>query len=267
MSLESIADGTVGIIGCGHLGKTLAEAFIDHGLPREKLMVSYGGSPTTLKRIKEAGLIENVSGNVEIARKSDFIFVAVRPESIEGLRKLSFPKSAVVVSCMAGVSKSSLWKALGIDVFRIMTSGPDTIKERKGIVAVYPPVDPLIQILSGIGLKVHELSDEEAMHAFTAGVCLPAALLVAERRSLDTDQAVMIIGREYPDFGEIYAWARGVLPPSGSDQEKYIRKMCTRGGITETIISSLNSGDSFLDALRKGIARSREISVNVSSHL
>jgi pyrroline-5-carboxylate reductase len=264
-ALNFLADGTVGIIGCGHLGRTLAEALIDHGIRKEKLMISYGESPSTLDRIKVAGLLENVSDNEEICRKSDIIFIAVRPESIGGLRKLSFPKSAIVVSCMAGVSKASLKKVLGIDAFRIMPSGPDTIKARKGIVAVYPPDDFLINILSCIGLKVYEISDEESMHAFTAGVCLPAAILVAEKKGLDTDQTVRIIGREYPDFEEIYTWARGVLPYCGSEQEEYIRRMSTKGGITEAIIDSLNSGDSFLCALRKGIARSREISARVTS--
>ena len=265
--LDFLADDTVGIIGCGHLGRTLAKALIDHGLQEEKLMISYGGSSSTLERLKVAGLLENVSDNEEICRKSNIIFIAVRPESIEGLRKLSFPKSAIVVSCMAGVSKASLKKTLGIDVFRIMPSGPDTIRDRKGIVAVYPPNDILINILSCIGLKVYELSDEESMHAFTAGVCLPAALLVAERKGLDTDQAARIIGREYPDFKEIYIWARGVLPPSVTEQEEYIKRMSTKGGITETIIDSLNSGDYFLDALTKGIARSKEISARVASRM
>jgi pyrroline-5-carboxylate reductase len=44
-----LADETIGIIGCGHLGRTLAEELIDHGLPRERLMISYGGSASTLE--------------------------------------------------------------------------------------------------------------------------------------------------------------------------------------------------------------------------
>ena len=43
--------------------------------------------------------------------------------------------------------------------------------------------------------------------------------------------------------------------------------MSTKGGITEAIVDSLNSGDSFLSALRKGIDRSKEISARVASLL
>ncbi|HSD57178.1 MAG TPA: NAD(P)-binding domain-containing protein, partial [Methanotrichaceae archaeon] len=156
-ALDFLACSTIGIIGCGHLGRTLAEELIDHGLPRERLMISYGGSASTLESIKRAGLLENISDNEEICRKSNIIFIAVRPQAIEGLKGLSFPKSALVVSCMAGISTASLKVALGIDVYRIMPSGPATINERKGIAAVYPRSDNLIDILSRMGLKVFEL--------------------------------------------------------------------------------------------------------------
>jgi pyrroline-5-carboxylate reductase len=261
-ALDFLACGTIGIIGCGHLGRTLAEELIVHGLPRERLMISYGGSASTLESIKQAGLLENISDNEEICRKANIIFIAVRPQAIVGLKGLSFPKDALVVSCMAGVSTASLKVALGIDVCRIMPSGPATIKEKKGIAAVHPRNDNLIDILSHMGLKVFELSDEEMMHAFTVGVCLPAALLVAGEMEADADLAAEIIENEYPGFEEIYTWAKGVLPEFDSDEERdgYVKKMSTKGGITEAIVDGLNSGSTFLAALRMGIARSREIS-------
>ncbi len=266
MNLDFLANGTIGIIGCGHLGRTLAADLIAHGFPKEKLMVSYGGSASTLEHIRKAGLRENVSDNVEICRKSTIIFIAVRPQAIEELKKLSFSKNALVVSCMAGISTASLKEAFGVDVYRIMPSGPDTIKEGKGIAAVYPRSDILMDILSRMGLKVFELPDEEMMHAFTVGVCLPAALLVAGKKEKNVAQAAKIIKKEYPGFEEIYIWAKGVLPDFDSDEEReeYVKKMSTKGGITEAIVDSLNSGSTFLTALRMGIARSREISARVS---
>lgn len=260
--LDFMSIGTIGIIGCGHLGRTLAEELIDHGLPRERLMVSYGGSASTLERIRKAGLLENISDNVEICRNSNIIFITVRPQALEGLKGLPFSKEALVVSCMAGISSTSLKRALGIDVSRIMPSGPDTIKEGKGIVAVYPRSDILIDILPCMGLKISELPDEEMMHAFTVGVCLPAALLAAEGKGLNEREAAETIDKEYPGFKEIYAWAKGVLPDFDSNEERreYVRKMSTKGGITEAIVDSLNSGSMFLEALRMGIIRSREIS-------
>lgn len=262
-SLDFVANETIGIIGCGHLGRTLAREIIGHGFPKEKLIISYGGSASTLERIKRARLLENIRDNAEICRRSTIIFIAVRPQAIEELQKLSFPRNALVISCMAGVSSASLKRALGIDVFRIMPSGPDTIKEGKGIVAVYPHNNILIDTLSHMGLKVYELPEEEIMHIFTVGVCLPAALLVAAKKGLDAGQAAKTIEKEYPDFAEIYRWARDVLPDFDSDEEKekYIGRMSTKGGITEAIVDILSSGSTFLTALRSGVARSKEISV------
>lgn len=265
-ALDFLARSTIGIIGCGHLGRTLAEGLIDHGLPRERLMISYGGSASTLDRIRKAGLLENISDNAEICKNSNIIFITVRPQSIERLKGLSFSKEAIVVSCMAGVSSTMLERVLGVNITRIMPSGPDTIKEGKGIVAIHPRSDILMDILPRIGLRVFELPDEEMMHAFTVGVCLPAALLAAEGKALNEAEneagSAEAIEKEYPGFREIYLWAKGVLPNFDSDEKRqeYIKKMSTKGGITEAIIDSLNSGNTFLEALRVGISRSREIS-------
>jgi pyrroline-5-carboxylate reductase len=118
-------------------------------------------------------------------------------------------------------------------------------------------------------LRIHELQDEDDMHVFTVGVCLPAALLIANKKSMNIEDAVEIIGQEYTGFKEIYFWAKNVLPAfdSEEEQEKYIEHMSTKGGITEAIVESLNSGNTFLDSLRNGITRSKEISTFASFSL
>jgi pyrroline-5-carboxylate reductase len=255
----------IGIIGCGQLGRALAAAFIDNGLPKENLLVSYGGNPATLEAIKKAGFGENIVANREIGSKATIIFSTVRPQSFQDLKKLDFPGSVMVVSCMAGISISSLKKMTGNvgadQLFRIMPSGPETIKAKKGIVAVYPPRQPLTGILSDLGFRVYGMPDEERMHLFTAGVCLPAAILAARRRNLPMDKAIHRISEEYPDFIDIYEWAIRVLPVFNSDheQQEYLSGMITQGGVTEAIIDRIHSGDQFEAALKKGVARSREL--------
>lgn len=253
---------TIGIIGCSHLGRSLARGLIDSGFPKEGLLVSYGGNSATLEEIKKAGLHENLSDNREICKKASIIFLAVRPQSFQTLGELSIRKETRVVSCMAGVGTAALKRQLGIDCVRIMPSGPDTIASKKGIAAVFPKNDEVAALLSGMGLKVFSLSDEEMMHTFTAGVCLTAALLVARKKGLDAKPAVEAIMQDFPPFEEIYAWALDALPNLGSEEEveKYINRMCTKGGITEAIVQSLYRGSSLLEALEDGIKRSKEIS-------
>jgi len=117
-------------------------------------------------------------------------------------------------------------------------------------------------MIISLGQAVYEISDESMMHAFTVGVCLPAALLFAEKKGLSSAPSAKIIGQGYHDFEGIYEWAKGVLPNISSEEEResYIRRMKTKGGITEAIIDSLDSGSTFLEALGRGMERSREIS-------
>lgn len=118
---DPLANETIDIIGAGFLGRTLAETFIEHGFPREKLMISYGGKPSTFESIKKAGLIRNITDNRITCQKSTIIFIAIKPQSLKELKELPFTKNSLVVSCMAGISLASLEGALGIsNVFRII---------------------------------------------------------------------------------------------------------------------------------------------------
>ena len=52
-----LLDGkTIGVAGFGHLGSSVVSALLTRGFPRERLMISCGGSAKTRSRIREAGL-------------------------------------------------------------------------------------------------------------------------------------------------------------------------------------------------------------------
>jgi pyrroline-5-carboxylate reductase len=147
-----------------------------------------------------------------------------------------------------------------------MPSGPETIRNKNGIAAVYPENQTLEYLLARLGLKVYTLPDEELMHVFTAGVCLPAALCEGKARRMNIDGEMQRICRKYPLLSEIYPWAQKVLPAFGSDSEReaYAGMMNTKGGVTEAIIASIRSGRTFSQAVEAGIERSKAISEQCS---
>ena len=49
---------TIGIIGAGHLGRTIAETFAEHGFPKERLMISYRVKLSTPESIKKQAWAE-----------------------------------------------------------------------------------------------------------------------------------------------------------------------------------------------------------------
>ena len=262
-SLDFLHGESIGIIGCGHLGLSLATEFVRRGQPTRRLLLSCGQSQRSLQGIIDAGLRGCLADNRQICRECSVIFICIRPQSLPELEDLAFPRDALIVSSMAGVSLSAIRRFLGVEAVRMMPSGPDSILEGKGIAAIYPHNQALSQVLQGLGLRVSELSAEEQMHIFTAGICLPAALLASEEDEEAEEKACGSFSQQYSDFPEIFSWARSVRPhlEREEDKEDYIRRMATSGGITEAIVRSLESGDDLTAALKKGIDRSKEISL------
>ncbi|MFA6331615.1 MAG: NAD(P)-binding domain-containing protein [Methanoregula sp.] len=260
--LQTLTNQPIGIIGAGHLGRSLAESLISAGFPKDQLFLSHAGSPATRDALRESGLEDNLTTNEELCRRSSIIFLTIRPQSIASLDGLPFPRTALVVSCMAGIPRAVPEQRWGIDVVRMMPGGPDTIRQQTGIAGIFPGNELLVNILTCMGLKVQVLPDEETMHVFTAGVCFTAAILACRAQGRNPDDEIAGGVREYPLLAGMYAWAQQVQAGSLSDaeREEYIAKMSTPGGITGTIVRSIRAGNPLPVAMQAGIDRSREIS-------
>ena len=145
--LNLLAGDSIGIIGCGHLGRAIALQLVSCGLPLNRLRVSRGKSDGSLQKIIDAGLGPCLAGNEEICRECSIIFICIRPQSLPELEDLDFSRDALIVSCLAGVSLPAIRRLLGVEAVRMMPSGPDTILEGTGIAAIYPHNQALSQIL------------------------------------------------------------------------------------------------------------------------
>ena len=131
----------VGIIGCGNLGITLADALVNRcGLSKTQLLISSRGSRRSLRNLEQAGLSNNSVSNETLCAESMLILLALPPQEFCRLANFRFSKDALVVSLMAGVTIASVANVVGVrDIMRIMPSGPDTIRSHKAIAAIFPP--------------------------------------------------------------------------------------------------------------------------------
>jgi len=251
----------VGILGAGHLGCAIAETLLRQGLAREQLFVSHGSSPKTKQRLHELGLDSQIRDNRTLFESVDTLFLTIRPQAISQLEAAPSSSKAHVISCLAGVPRARLEMQLHIPVTHAMPSGPATLAQDKGIIALYPAENTIQPLLQAMLLRCIMLPDEDLFHLFTAGVCLPAALLLCESKPA-INEAIEHFAAIYPPFREIHLWAQDVLPPAmtATECENYVRAMCTPGGITEAIVNSLRQGESLRYALQRGVDRSRELS-------
>lgn len=262
MSPDPLSRATIGIIGGGHLGRALALSFAGRDFPLQRLMISYGRNPATRRELIAAGLESCITDNPTLCRKADIIFLALRPQSAALLREFEFRNGTLVVSCMAGISTKLLSRTFRAPVIRMMPSGPATLLSHDGIVGIYPHNLLLEDILSFLGQHVHIMPDEELLHVFTAGVCLPAAIRAARSRGIDTERGIQPVIQEFPVVAPIYSWAVATIPgdESPKEREKYIRNMSTKAGITEAFVTGIRSGSDFSTAFHTAIDRSRTIS-------
>lgn len=134
----SLQNYNVGIIGCGHLGLSLAKSLLANKLVTENnLSFSCRSSKASLARIHDENLSHRLLSNKEVAQRSDILILAVKPQDAFELSNLDCREGTFVLSFIAGISEHSLKRVLGTNnIARGIISGPDTIMEKKAVVAV-----------------------------------------------------------------------------------------------------------------------------------
>ncbi|MFB0920102.1 MAG: NAD(P)-binding domain-containing protein [Oscillospiraceae bacterium] len=262
--LELLNRLKVGIVGCGHLGQAIAQSLIAHGLAKENLLISYRGNPLTYQKLEAKGLAPCLADNKRLFAEAGIILVITKPNDIPEFEGSFASDRSMIVSCMAGVPVELLNGIFKKEVYRMMFSGPDTISSEKGVAAAYPRHEYLEHLTSVLNLKYIQIDAEKDMDTFTAGVCLPAALLKLNNPDA-CSEAIGRVKTEFPLLSELYTWAASAVPDfrDNTETEQYIEKMTTKGGITEAIINSIQNGVTLDAALIMGIARTKEISFEI----
>jgi pyrroline-5-carboxylate reductase len=258
----------VGLIGAGHLGRAIAHGLVGAGLPRRMVALCHGGSSHTRHALEVAGLDDRVVDARELADWAQVVLYLVRPQQRAMIDALVLRPDALFVSFLAGVTVGTLpVHPSQTPRVRVMTSTPDTLRAANAIAAAFPPNNPLVdQLLTTLGARVLELSSESDFHAFTAlGPGLPVALTIWEGLGHDAGEAdIVALAAEYGlgAWSEVVAWARSVQPRglTAAQRDAYVAQATTPGGVLEAVGRALASGLSLTDSLRRGVARSNELS-------
>ncbi len=250
--------GTVGILGAGHLGRALAHALLAAGLPQGRLLLAHGGSAVTAARLAREGLSPCVVDAATLASLADTVLLTLRPQQAGALRGLPWRAGARVLSCMAGVPAQALAALTDRAVVRVMPSAPDTLAAGRAVAGLWPHDEFANDLLAAVGVEVHPLEREDDLNAFTAAVCLPAALAQGGDGP-EAPAALQTLAGGQSLFAALYPWARAALPPTVGERERFVAAMATPGGVTEAIVTAQRGGASLGEALLAGVARSREL--------
>ena len=178
-----------GFIGCGNMGGALASAAAQH-IPAAKLAVSDADSQKTAA-LANAGKA-TVATVADVAKGSDYIFLAVKPQGLEALFREIRPLLAarrdrfVLVSMAAGTPIARVRELAGdYPVIRIMPNTP-------------------VRVGAGMTVYTAEGATEEEIGGFLEGLCAAGTFDRLPERLIDAAGALSGCG---PAFVYLFAEA------------------------------------------------------------
>jgi pyrroline-5-carboxylate reductase len=257
----------VGIIGSGQLGLSIAKQFITKGLPKNNLFISFRGNEETKQRIDNANLYSCIASNNEIAENCTLIFITVKPSNISNMLKMKVKEDAILISCVAGHEIKTIEALFHHTVYKIMPTSPESIENETAICGIYPSNTNVNKWLKWLGFELFTLNEESEFHYFTAMACMPAALLQIKIQHIKLNEAALFEEAKQAHFEQfelLYNRLKTETPTQLNEAEslQFIRKMTTKGGITESVVNSIKQGETLIQAIDKGIKRSQEIANN-----
>ena len=166
----------IGFIGCGNMGKAMLGALVkSNTIDIDSIMVSTK-SKDSADKIREEYGVSTTLVNSEVAKKSDILFLAVKPylfEKVINEIKDSILQETIIVSIAAGITIDNIekWFGKSIKVVRTMPNTPCLVGE--GMSAVCPngkiSEEELKEVCYLYNLfGKYELLEEKDFHAFIA---------------------------------------------------------------------------------------------------
>jgi pyrroline-5-carboxylate reductase len=122
----------IGFIGAGQMATALAQGFIKAGLTCGERVMAGDPAADAAARFADVTGARTTTDNLQVASEADVIFLAVKPQQIEGvLAKLRGMVSGekVVVSIAAGIRLAVLAEGLGegVRLVRVMPNTPSLV--------------------------------------------------------------------------------------------------------------------------------------------
>lgn len=260
----------VGFIGCGHMASAIIKGVLDSKFLEHNQVIASEISEEYAAAKKNELSIEVVTDNKFLAKNSDVIFLATKPNYIKEVLneiKDELTKDKLIVSIAAGVSTKTIEEAAGkeIAVIRVMPNAPAMILEgMSGIVKGQFAKDEHIKFveafLSNIGKCI--VVNEDKIDVLTAISGSGPAFFykvindiarAGESLGLDYEKALLLSIQTA--IGSAKLMLDSKLTP-----EELITGIATPGGCTQVGVDFMNNANSkelFLETIKKTAEKAR----------
>lgn len=152
---------TVGFIGCGNMGKAILGGILDTGWVSSSNVMVSTSRESTQNEIRDRFETQISGDNKEVARFSDYLFLAVKPylyEKVIGEIRGELKSNVIIIGMAAGVTieKMENWFMPGVKIVKIMPNTPVAVREGLIALAVSPELsdvdtENVIAMLTRIG--------------------------------------------------------------------------------------------------------------------
>lgn len=125
---------TIGFIGCGNMGKAMIGGIISSGLCSRKNVIASAHSQKTLDAMKEKYGIVTTTENLDVAKQSDILFLAVKPylyDTVIAQIKEHTKENVIIVAIAAGQTIAHIQETFQkpIKLVRSMPNTPAMVLE------------------------------------------------------------------------------------------------------------------------------------------
>lgn len=257
-------DFKIGFIGCGHMASAIIKGILNSGfLPKGNVIASEYSEEFAQNKKNELG-IEVITDNKLLAKNSDVIILATKPNAITDVLKEikdELNENKLIVSIAAGVSTKIIEEAAGteIAVIRVMPNAGAMILEgmsgiTKGAFAKEEQIEFVKELFSKIGKCI--VVDEDKIDIVTAISGSGPAFFyktineiarAGEKLGLDYEKALLLSIQTA--IGSAKIMLESDLTP-----EELIERIATKGGCTEVGVNFMNeqkTEELFLELITK----------------
>lgn len=270
MATDKFENKKLAIIGGGHIGLALVEGLINSGKITGSQLIISNPSLSKIVHLRKFG-IEVTSDNGTVAKKADWIFLAIKPFVIDQvLTEISdLTKGKLIISLAAVVTIDNIRKQIknNAEIVRIMPNM--AISCNQGVIGMFTKEISkgdkrrMIELFSGLGLVI-EVNNEKSLDMITLlSGCGPA--IVSKFMEILANYGINIglsSNESHKIILQTFKGTVALLEKKGIFPYELIRSVDTKGGITEAILSKLaNEGiqTSFIKAMNSGYTKVKEL--------
>ncbi|MDD5686416.1 MAG: pyrroline-5-carboxylate reductase [Elusimicrobia bacterium] len=261
----------IGFIGAGNMAEALISGVIRGGISPKNIYVSDINSKR-LDYISKKLEVQKLSGNADVVKNSDIIFLAVKPYQVEEVLnevKNNLDNKKLLISIAAGIKISKIEKyKKNIPVIRVMPNTPallgtGAIAIAKGKCAKLSDMEIAKKLLSSSGIVVN--ITEKDMDAVTAVSGSGPAYVFYVAEIMERTAVKMGLSKDIAKklVNQTLLGASKMLIASNEGPEILRQRVTSKGGTTEAafkILTSRKLADIFQKAMFSAMNKSKKIS-------